>query len=183
MKLLESAKSLIKSRKTEIVVLLALVYELVFPHQFVMAAEPKNSVLIPETTIISQKKAEISQNELVVEELITPVYEVLKTYKISLTGYSSTVDQCDSTPCITANGFNLCEHNQEDVIAANFLPFGTKVRIPQLFGDRIFTVVDRMNARYYYRGDIWFKNRADARKFGIKYATVEVVKEVSLAVK
>src|SRR3989339_658118 len=58
---------------------------------------------------------------------------------IPITAYSSTVDQCDSTPCITANGYNLCENNKENVIATNFLPFGTKIRIPKQFGDRVFT--------------------------------------------
>jgi len=101
--------------------------------------------------------------------------KVIKTYQIPVTAYSSTVDQCDSTPCITANGFDLCENNQENVIAANFLPFGAKVRMPEIYGDRIFTVQDRMNARYYYRADIWMKTREAAVKFGLVYTTIEVL--------
>ena len=101
--------------------------------------------------------------------------KVANVYNIPITAYSSTVDQCDSTPCITANGFDLCAHNQEDVIAANFLPLGTKVRIPEYFGDRIFTVQDRMNARYYYRADIWLKTREAAKNFGLAYTTLEVL--------
>ncbi len=94
--------------------------------------------------------------------------------KIPLTAYNSLPGQTDDTPCIAARGYNLCEANEENVIAANFLPMGAKVKIPELFGDREFTVVDRMNARYYYRADIWMREYSDAKKFGIKYATVEV---------
>jgi 3D (Asp-Asp-Asp) domain-containing protein len=95
---------------------------------------------------------------------------------IPITAYSSTVDQCDSTPCITANGYNLCENNKENVIATNFLPFGTKIRIPKHFGDQVFIVQDRMNARYYYRADVWMQTREKAKIFGIKYAEIEVLK-------
>jgi 3D (Asp-Asp-Asp) domain-containing protein len=162
----------IKYRKSEIAVLLVLVFELSFPH-FAVAAEPQTtgSIMLPSLVI----RAADSGNSKVA--LIAPVqrYQVVKTYNIPITAYSSTVDQCDSTPCLTANDFNLCEHNQEDVIAANFLPFGTKVRIPEYFGDQVFTVVDRMNARYYYRADIWMKTREAAQKFGIVYTTIEVL--------
>jgi len=102
--------------------------------------------------------------------------------KVTVTAYSSTVDQTDSTPCITANGFNVCEHNKENIIAANFLPFGARVRLPELYGDKVFTVQDRMNRRYSYRVDLWMKTREKAKKFGVKYTTVEIVPEqVALA--
>ncbi len=97
-----------------------------------------------------------------------------ETYLIPITAYTSDVAQTDSTPCIAARGFDLCEHNEEDVIAANFLRMGTKVRIPELYGDRVFTVVDRMNARYSYHVDIWMKEYDDAKNFGLKFATIEV---------
>jgi len=106
------------------------------------------------------------------------IYNVVSTKKVVITAYSSTPDQTDSTPCITANGFDLCKHNTEDVIAANFLPFGTRVRIPEYFGDRIFSVQDRMNKRYYYRADIWMRERQSAIQFGAKYTEIEIVEEV-----
>ena len=53
------------------------------------------------------------------------------------------------------------------VVAANFLPLGTRVRIPELYGDRIFTVQDRMNARYDKRMDFWMKDIKEARKLGM----------------
>lgn len=160
-------------------VLAILVFEFVFPH-YGLAAEitPIQSVLLPNMAI---KGAVSLEPENTTIRLIMPSYQpesgiqAVQTYRITVTSYSSTVDQTDSTPCITANGFDLCENNQENVIAANFLPFNTKVRIPELFGDRIFTVQDRMNARYYYRADVWFKNRTEAIKFGANYTTIEVV--------
>jgi len=94
----------------------------------------------------------------------------------SMTAYTSEVAQTDSSPCTTANGFNVCAHGVEDTIAANFLKFGTKVKIPELFGDRVFVVRDRMNRRHPDRVDVWFKEKPDALKFGIKYARIEVLK-------
>lgn len=96
---------------------------------------------------------------------------------IVLTAYSSTKDQTDSSPCITATGFNVCKHNKENIIAANFLPFGTKVRIPELYGDKVFVVQDRMNKRYSSRVDIWMKTRSKAKNFGVKRAKIEVVQD------
>jgi len=166
----------IRERKVEIIVLLALIFEFSCPH-YSLAFDPielEKSVMLPDFTI-KAALAKTSENQEI--SLVAPIQEVkvLDTYKLAITAYSSTVDQCDSTPCITANGFDLCAHNQEDVIAANFLPFGTKVRIPELFGDRIFTVQDRMNARYYYRADIWMKTRKAASEFGLQYTKLEVI--------
>ena len=98
-----------------------------------------------------------------------------KTRQVVLTAYNSDKAQCDDSPCITANGFNVCKHGIEDTVAANFLPMGTKIRIPALFGDRIFVVRDRMAKRHQNRVDIWMKNYSSAIKFGIKTATIEIV--------
>ncbi|MDI3496156.1 MAG: hypothetical protein PWQ35_177 [Patescibacteria group bacterium] len=101
--------------------------------------------------------------------------KVISTSFHTMTAYNSDPRQTDSTPCITANGFNVCEHEIEDTIAANFLRFGTKVRIPELFGDRVFIVRDRMNQRYSDRVDIWMKDYQAAKKFGVKIAKIEVI--------
>lgn len=92
-----------------------------------------------------------------------------------ITAYNSDVAQTDDSPCITANGFNVCKHGEEDTIAANFLKFGTKVKIPELYGDRIFVVRDRMNAKHPNRVDIWMKDRTSAIKFGVKTAKIQVL--------
>ncbi len=97
-----------------------------------------------------------------------------RTYTIPITAYTSEVGQTDETPCITASGLDVCQRNEENVVAANFLPLGTRVRIPELYGNRVFYVEDRMNERYHYKMDIWMKQKKDAKQFGVKYATIEV---------
>ena len=97
-----------------------------------------------------------------------------RVYTIPLTAYTSEVGQTDDTPCITASGLDVCERNEENVVAANFLPLGTRVRIPELYGDRVFYVEDRMNKRYTYKMDIWMKSKSDAKQFGLQKATIEV---------
>lgn len=93
----------------------------------------------------------------------------------TITAYNSEVGQTDNSPCITANGFNLCEHGVENSVAANFLQFNTAIRIPELFGDRVFIVRDRMNARYSDRLDIWMLDKGEARQFGVKVAKIEIL--------
>lgn len=94
---------------------------------------------------------------------------------IIITAYNSEVGQTDDSPCITANNFNVCESGVENTIAANFLPFGTKVKIPELFGERVFIVRDRMNKRYSNRVDIWMMERPNAVNFGVKIAKIIVL--------
>jgi len=47
--------------------------------------------------------------------------------------------------------------------------------IPDLYGDKIFIVEDRMNKRYTYRVDIWFPTRQAAKNFGLKTIKIEIV--------
>jgi 3D (Asp-Asp-Asp) domain-containing protein len=94
---------------------------------------------------------------------------------VLMTAYNSEVAQTDNSPCTTATGFNVCKHGIEDTIAANFLSFGTKVKIPALYGDKIFIVRDRMNKRHANKVDIWMTSRTKALQFGVKYAKIEIV--------
>jgi len=103
--------------------------------------------------------------------------KIVKSSYHTITAYNSDVAQCDSSPCITANGFNLCEHGIEDSVAANFLKFGTKIKIPDLFGDKVFIVRDRMNKKHPDRLDVWMLKKEDARKFGVRIAKIEILEE------
>lgn|GEM_PF-3283620 len=103
---------------------------------------------------------------------------ITKELTVTATAYSSTAAQTDDSPCTTANGYNVCKANQENVIAANFLPFGTKVKFPEVYGDKIFTVQDRMNKRHAKRIDFWMKTTNKARQFGVKKIKVQVVEEL-----
>ena len=100
--------------------------------------------------------------------------EILKLY---VTAYSSTLEQTDSTPCIAASGYDLCKHNKENVVACNFLPYGTKVIFPDLDPEKVYIVVDRMHERYNSRLDIWMKDTAAAKKFGLKYLRVAIIRD------
>ncbi|MDO8655205.1 MAG: hypothetical protein Q7R48_02135, partial [bacterium] len=81
---------------------------------------------------------------------------------VTTTAYSSTPDQTDDTPFTTASGTQV----REGVVAANFLPIGTIIRMPDLYGDRVFTVEDRMHPRKGYQVDIWFPSKTEALRFG-----------------
>jgi 3D (Asp-Asp-Asp) domain-containing protein len=91
--------------------------------------------------------------------------------RVVVTSYNSEPGQTDSTPFITASG----SRTRDGVVAANFLPFGTIVRFPEVFGDKEFVVEDRMNKRYYYRADIWMENKQDSIDFGAKYLEIEIL--------
>jgi 3D (Asp-Asp-Asp) domain-containing protein len=123
-------------------------------------------------------KAEIMPERLeapVVKSATTTEQKVVRTSTHVMTAYNSEPGQTDNSPCITANGFNVCKHGKEDTIAANFLKFGTKVQIPELFGDRIFIVRDRMNKKHPNRVDIWMIDKQAALKFGVKTAKIVVL--------
>lgn len=101
----------------------------------------------------------------------TPMEEGIKRIQLHITAYSSTPDQTDDTPFITAAG----THVRDGIVATNALPMYTRVKIPELFGEKVFVVEDRMNRRFQDRMDIWMPDRAPALKFGIKTAEVVVL--------
>ena len=89
---------------------------------------------------------------------------------VTATGYSSTFDQTDDTPFITANGTRV----RWGIVATNLFPFNSRVRIKSEFGDEIFIVTDRMHPRFSNRIDIWFPTREEALAFGKQRILVEV---------
>lgn len=99
---------------------------------------------------------------------------VVNRFLVPITAYSSTYDQTDSSPFITASGTRV----RDGIVATNFLPIGTKIKIPQYYGDKIFTVEDRMNRRYWKMVDIWMPSRLEAVQFGLRRAEVEIIKEI-----
>ncbi|OGD25068.1 hypothetical protein A2819_01750 [Candidatus Azambacteria bacterium RIFCSPHIGHO2_01_FULL_40_24] len=103
--------------------------------------------------------------------MVVNMPKVPHTIRTTLTAYSSTPDQTDDTPFITASNTYV----RDGVVAANFLAFGTKVQIPEIFGDKIFTVEDRMAKKHNDKIDIWFPERYLAKKFGVQEAEVIVL--------
>lgn len=98
--------------------------------------------------------------------------EKAKTKKVWITAYSSSIDETDDTPFTTASNSEV----REGILAANFLPFGTRVRIPKIFGDKEFIVEDRMHPR---KGDkfvdVWMPSKEEATRFGIHQTEIVVL--------
>lgn len=155
------------------IVMISVIFSLVSPGVVNTAAEEMNAVF--------------SRPSLPTVSLKDPI----RTLHVFATAYSSDPWQTDSTPCHPAMGsYDLCEnfkkYGETDTIAANFLPLGTRVRFPVLYGNKVFTVRDRMNSRYnyanigYYRIDFYVAkmgsdgeidadaSRSIARNFGTK---------------
>ena len=99
----------------------------------------------------------------------------LKTKKIMpalLTAYSSDYEQTDETPFITAANTLV----RDGVVANNILSFGTKIKFPEIFGDKIFVVEDRMHYRKNnYQFDVWMEDPQEALKFGFKVTYAEIL--------
>lgn len=100
---------------------------------------------------------------------------VRPTYR-EVTAYTSTPEQTDSTPCIGADGTNLCERWQEGetLCAANFVPLGTILLLDnqeEADGEDaiVCTVADRLSSRFPNRVDLYMGyDTAAAWQFGIK---------------
>lgn len=93
-----------------------------------------------------------------------------RVMRVEVSAYTSRPQETDSTPFITASG----THVRDGIVAANGLRFGTRIRIPELFGDKVFIVEDRMNARYPNHVDIWMEDLGQARALGRRRVLVEV---------
>lgn len=95
---------------------------------------------------------------------------------VVITGYSSTQDQTDESPWITANA----TRTRPGVIALSrdllrtYTPgapfdFGERILVA---GVGIFQVEDTMHDRWKKRADIWFPSRAKARRWGRKHKLI-----------
>jgi len=136
--------------------------------QLVQDDQPASTV--QENTFIEQTSVITTITINNISESITPT-QIAQTKTVIITAYSSTPDQTDATPFITAAG----THVRDGIIATNFLKFGTKVKIPELFGDKVFTVEDRMAPKNNHKIDIWFPDRQSALEFGVQKAEVAVL--------
>ena len=107
---------------------------------------------------------------------------VVKSYIGEVTAYTSREEETDSTPFIGAQGTEV----HWGIVATNAYPFGTKIRFPEAFGTKVFTVTDRMHTRYKNRIDIWFPEHERALHFGVQNTQIEIVKDkpkIEVAVK
>jgi len=172
-------------RPTVFIILLALLLDLALP-KFASAQEiQKQNIRFKIIGLeVIEEELPPTTNEIKEPPKVEPQYQnrlplardkkIKKVYTMTVTAYSSDPAQTDDTPCITASGYDVCENGVENIVAANFLPLGSYVRMPEVFGDRVFRVEDRMNARYHYRLDVWMTDKERAKMFGIRKLRIEV---------
>ena len=147
-------------------VMLVLVWQFSFPHY--ASAEV---ITAKQGQKLAYEVLEDSINYRLPQAADKPRPAAQKIIKITVTAYSSTVDQTDGDPFTTASGTKV----RDGVIATNFLPMGTKVRFPEKYGDKIFVVEDRMHPRHQYMADIWMPSRQMAKEWGVKYIKMEII--------
>jgi 3D (Asp-Asp-Asp) domain-containing protein len=101
-----------------------------------------------------------------------PPLKTIGTLPVIITAYSSTPCQTDDTPFITAAGTSV----RDGIVANNYLSFGTKIRIPELYGEKVFVVEDRMHwKKSNYHIDVWFLEYSEALAFGAQRTYIEVL--------
>ena len=149
---------------------------LLFRHMVtgVLSAIILYGILAPQTILAETEKKPtlVKDGRLTICKLNPLHYEVVKTIKMMVTAYSSTPDQTDDSPFITASGDRV----RDGIIAINGLKFGTLVRIPDISGDKVYVVKDRMHSRKGPRhADIWLSSREEAIDFGAKIANIEIL--------
>ncbi len=158
--------------RTRIAALLTLkiVLPLIFP-QIAVAAQPQATLdtgLVCELLDPPARETSVPAGQLPTNPDRPPKQVV----RLTVTAYSSTVDQTDGDPFTTASGAKV----HDGMIAYNYLPFGTKVRFPDVFGDKVFVVEDRLNPRHgRYIADIWMPTREDAIKWGAPVVKMEIL--------
>lgn len=124
---------------------------------------------IPSTDIYARAEAESA-----------PAFVTVETIPAEVSAYTSSVEETDDDPMITANGETVARGT---IACPSRFKFGTIIQIEK----RIYVCNDRMNKRYRDTNhfDIWFESRSDALTFGRQKLTVHVLSSAihSLSVK
>lgn len=117
-------------------------------------------ILSPQKSLIERKIAEDINRLMTAKNILTSLSRSGKTY--ILTAYSPTVEECDQTPFITADGRRV----EFGIVAScKKIPFGTKIYIQGL---GIFRVHDRGGAIKNNRLDIFYFSTYYAKRFGVQ---------------
>ena len=146
--------------------------------EFLLVFEPRTqnaetNLIEPSIEIWEEGLLFVQDNSLLpVIHPFNPEPKVIRKIKVVATGYSSTSWETDNEPYITAAGTWV----KDGIVANNGLPLGTKIKIPELYGEKIFVVEDRMNwEKGKYHIDIWFSSYQEAKDFGAKRTYIEVL--------
>jgi 3D (Asp-Asp-Asp) domain-containing protein len=173
-----------KSLKKSILKLLFLtfsvaIFGILFESHLVFGEKAENNALtenlIRDISENLDKELVISQENslLSISNPNDPEPRLVETLTVTVTAYSSTVLETDESPYFTASG----AHVRDGTVASNLLPFGTKIKIPELYGDKTFVVEDRLHwSAGKDKIDIWFPSYQEALNFGVKKTYIEIFK-------
>lgn len=126
--------------------------------------------------------AEAETTQVTIDDLIAPPVQaeeptVAATTIREVSAYTSEPEQTDDSPCISADGSDICLRYEagENICATNAFPLGTVLFVGNL---GTCTVADRMNARYKNRVD-WYMGLDTPRAidFGVQNLNVEIYGE------
>jgi|TARA_R100001530_G_scaffold12904_4_gene12013 3D (Asp-Asp-Asp) domain-containing protein len=128
-----------------------------------------NKILVVKRLYLPIEQTEQIKNELERQKNDIGIKEI--------TAYNvGDINQTDDSPCISANGENICLALEKGYkrCATNFLPFGTLIEIEN-YG--ICMITDRTNKRYTDRIDIAMKKNEYQRaiNFGIQKLNVIII--------
>lgn len=105
-------------------------------------------------------------------EVYVPAPELPRGYAVeaTVTAYTSSPDETDDTPFITASGATT---RRGIVACPSKYPFGTRLEIE----GKEYDCQDRMNRRYRddERFDVWVPTKSEARKWGKKELEITVL--------
>jgi len=152
-----------------ITVLVLIAILLLVPHASKGQTEYKNipvEIIIPEIKEVEKPTVEVKK------ELPTKKIVAVNGTKImaEISGYTSSVDETDSTPFITASG----QRTRDGIIACpSRFKFGQEV----IINGKTYECQDRMNARYRDKNnfDIWFETKAEAFAWGRRTVEVTII--------
>jgi len=117
--------------------------------------------------------SQLSYWDKTLPEIKVKQYRVKKAFYTTVTAYSSSPDETSGDPFITASG----DRTGDGVMAHQYLPFGTKVRFPELFGEKIFIIKDRLHEKHTspYHFDMWMQSKTEAKAWGARQIKVEIL--------
>jgi len=171
---------MLSKKNKEVILLLIIIIGLLglFPWNFNSKEEAIAELTIGKNTKESSSLPIIQQTSLL--SLSSPCQKTKtkakKAIKVIVTAYSSSICETQGDPFITASGNRV----RDGIVANNLLPFGTEIKLPAIFGDKVFVVEDRMSStKGYYHIDVWFPSRKAALDFGAKLTEMEIISKPS----
>ena len=137
--------------------------------------EADNIALYNETALLAQSTPTYHKPQVLASQ--EPVENFERRW-VRLTAYAPLDPEAEEGMCFSGNPMITASGSyvREGIVAANFLSFGTEIKIPSLFGDRVFVVEDRMSSKYTNTVDVLVSSKQEAINFGIKRAYIEILK-------